>query len=220
MKYIRKRPQPQELIAWTRAKDQDQDSQPTTWNYDDMPREVRQAVKERLIQEQGGICCYTGRTVTPETSHIEHLKPQARCVGHEDTDYSNMLAAYPAANDPRQSPYGAHAKKDWYDDHLFVHPLRRDCEARLRYGINGKVSPTTLSDEAAVKTIKHLCLAHRELEQMRSDAIYVALIEQKLTKAQARQLMDAMDRRDDAGNFRQFCFAIKQACQKYLKRWD
>lgn len=220
MKYIRKRPQPEELIAWTRATDKDQDSQATTWSYDDMPREVRQAVKDSLIQEQGGICCYTGRTITPETSHIEHLKPQARCVGHEDTKYSNMLAAYPAANVPGQCPYGAHAKKDWYDDHLFVHPLRRDCEARLRYRTDGKITPKSPSDSGAAETILHLGLDHRELEQMRQKAIHAALIEVHLTKAEVRRLRDAMDQRDGAGNFRQFCFAIKQACEKYLKRWD
>ena len=220
MKRITKHSQPQELIAWTHSKSTNESGEPLHWNYDDMPSEVRQAVKISLIHEQGGLCCYTGRRITLEQSHIEHLKPQEKCVGHEDTEYSNLLAAYPAWNAPKNCGYGAHAKKSWYDPYLFVHPLREDCEARLHYKWNGKIAPRNQSDPGAIETIRQLCLDHAELEKMRKEAIHVALFEKALTKAQAQRLMQAMDSRDSHGHFRQFCFAIKQACEKYLKRFD
>jgi uncharacterized protein (TIGR02646 family) len=115
MKYISKQQQPRELIAWVRAKAQYEEAKHIHWTYDDMPSDVRQAVKTHLVQEQGGLCCYTGRRIKPETSHIEHMKPQVVCVGHEDTDYENLLAAHPAANAQSRCPYGAHEKDDWYD---------------------------------------------------------------------------------------------------------
>ena len=221
MKYITKRPQPQELIAWTRARTVDDNEQEITWTYADMPAHVREAVKNNLVAQQGGLCCYTGRRITQRTSHIEHLKPQDQCINHEDTDYQNLLAAYPssAPNTPG-CEYGAHKKANWYQEELFVHPRRRDCETRFRYRNTGKIVPTDPNDAAAAKTIQKLGLAHPQLEQMRKAAIEAAIYEGKLTKPKAERLLAEMDRRNDQGHFHEFCFVIKQACEKYLKRFD
>ncbi len=220
MKYITKKPQPHELIAWTRAKPDSQDAKQLAWSYDDMPAAVREAIKAGLIQEQGGLCCYTGRRVTAESSHIEHLKPQALCMNHEDTDYANMLAAHPAWNAPKKCEYGAHKKGSWYDEHLLVHPLRPDCERRFRYRATGKISPAHPDDEGAKETIRRLHLDHRELVEMRKEAIHSILFEKQLSKVQAERLMANIEERNSHGLFRPFCFAIKQACEKYLKRFD
>ena len=220
MKYITKQAPPHELISWTHAPTINKENKQVTWGYDDMPSPVRQVVKAKLIEEQGGICSYTGRRITADTSHIEHLKPQARCLAHEDTDYRNLLAAYPAWNAPQQCSYGAHAKKSWFDEQLFVHPLREDCERRFQYKLNGKIAPSADTDQGAKETIRHLCLDHRELASMREAAITAALFEKQLTKLQAERLMVAIEERDSNGLFRPFCFAIKQACIKYLKRFD
>lgn len=221
MKYIEKGAQPQELIAWVRAKATDDDSEERQWGYGDMPSEVRTAIKARLLAEQGGLCCYTGRKITLQGSHIEHLKPQSLCTDHEDTDYQNMLAAHPSS-DPGipHCAYGAHARTNWYDALLFVHPLRPNCEQRLRYRDDGRVTPHSQDDEGAVETIRKLRLDHPEIQQMRKQAIYEALFAKQLSEAQVRRLMAAMDERDGNGNFRAFCFVIKQACEKYLKRFE
>jgi uncharacterized protein (TIGR02646 family) len=220
MKYISKQPQPRELIAWVRAKAQDEEAKRIQWTYDDMPSDVRQAIKMRLVQEQGGLCCYTGRSIRPETSHIEHMKPQARCINHEDTDYDNLLAAHPASDAKSKCSYGAHEKGNWYDQHQFVHPRRQDCEQRFRYRDSGRVVPMSQDDRGAAETIQRLQLDHPELQRMREQVIYEALFEKRLGDAQVRRLMEAMDQRDADGNFRPFCFVIKQACERYLKRFD
>lgn len=221
MKYIEKQVQPQELIAWVREKATDADGAEREWGYDDMPADVRRAVKVSLIREQGGLCCYTGRRISLQGSHIEHLKPQSVCTNHEDTEYNNLLAAHPSS-DPGTPycAYGAHARTNWYHQHQFVHPLRRDCEQRIRYRFDGKVSATSPADSAAVETIRRLQLDHLELRQMRERAIYEALFDRELGEAQVRRLMVAMDERNGNGDFRPFCFAIKQACEKYLKRFE
>lgn len=220
MKYIAKQQQPHELIAWTRAKPETEDAKHLAWGYDDMTPDVRKAVKASLLKEQGGLCCYTGRRITVKSSHIEHLKPQTLCENHEDTDYANMLAAHPAWDAPKRCEYGAHAKNSWYDETLIVHPLRRDCEHRFRYKSNGKISPANPDDAGAAETIRRLHLDHQELVGMREQAIYVMLYEKKLSKVQAQRLMATIDERDSNGLYRPFCFAIKQACEKYLKRFD
>ena len=219
MKYITKQQQPHELIAWTRARPETKDARDLAWGYDDMPSDVRQTVKASLVQEQGGLCCYTGRRVTAEKSHIEHLKPQTLCENHEDTDYTNMLAAHPAS-DSKRCEYGAHKKDDWYDEHLLVHPLRRNCEHRFRYKSNGKISPTNAADAGAVETISRLGLDHHELVELREQAIHGILFEKQLSESQAQRLMTRLEMRDGNGFFRPFCFAIKQACAKYLKRFE
>lgn len=221
MKHILKRTQPQELIAWTRAKSTDDEGQDLAWGYNDMPADVRHAVKASLVQEQGNLCCYTGRRIFLETSHIEHLKPQSVCVGHEDTAYTNLLAAYPSSNPgtPR-CPYGAHVKEDWYDPHLFIHPLRRDCEVRFRYRSSGKVVPADPKDRCAIETIEKLCLNNPQIVQMRKAAIEATVYRERLTKIQTKRLIAQLEQRDGHGKYREFCFVIKQACETYLKRFD
>lgn len=221
MKYIEKQAQPPELIAWVRENATDVDGVERAWGYDDMTANVRRAVKASLLREQGGLCCYTGRRITSSTSHIEHLKPQCLCVGHEDTDFSNLLAAYPSSDSGTpHCAYGAHAREDWYDPHLFIHPRRRDCEQRFRYNLNGHIRPASQDDNATIETIKKLDLDHPELQKMRSESIFEALFAEDLSESQIRRLMTEVDRRDGNGNFRQFCFVIKQACEKYLKRFE
>ena len=92
MKYIRKGPSPRELREWFKPAE---DGRRINRGYDDMPTNVKNAVKERLLDEQGGLCCYTGMRVSLQNSHIEHFKPQKLCTDHEDVDYMNLLAAYP-----------------------------------------------------------------------------------------------------------------------------
>lgn len=218
MKFIRKGQPPQELISWTHEDSKDQDGNPIRWGYNDMPADVRAAVKNSLIAEQGGLCCYTGRRINFGTSHIEHLKPQQNCENHEDTEYRNLLAAYPSSTAKNGCAYGAHKKANWYDENLFVHPLRADCEVRYRYRFDGKIEARTNNDAGVVETIQQLDLKNKELVGMRKAAIHGALLSDPLRKKQVERLMAAMDDRDASGNFREFCFVIKQACEEYLRR--
>jgi len=216
MKLISKRQPPRSLIAWTHA---DKGEIKTHWGYRDMPSEVRREVKLRLIQEQGYLCCYTGRRIDPQNAHIEHLKPQEICAGHEDTDYRNLLAAYPSDRVEHECAYGAHHKKNWYDEVLFIHPLRPDCESRFRYRDNGTATPVNSNDNGAQETIFHLNLDDKELQNSRKTVIHAALYEENLSKGQVSRLMAAMDQLNISGQYREFCFVIKQACERYLKRF-
>lgn len=220
MKRIIKNPPPGELIAWLRSGVADADeSIIDNWGYEDIPGTLRQIIHFCLIDEQGHICCYTGRRITVSSSHIEHLKPQKHCENHEDTEYRNLLAAYPGPNSPRSCPYGAHRKKDWFDPANFVDPLREDVEKRFRFRLDGKIEPANATDHAAAETIRRLRLDHDQLSQLREAAIWEMLIKPNLSKAKVERLIDAMDRKNGNGQYFPFCFAIKQACAKYLKRF-
>jgi uncharacterized protein (TIGR02646 family) len=219
MKHIKKKQPPRDLIAWTHAKAKDAEGQKMNWGYDDMPATIRQQTKDSLIREQGGLCCYSGRRIRSETSHIEHLKPQDECVNHEDTDYRNLLAAYPSADAKVELPYGAHKKKNWYVPLMFIHPLRSDCEKRYIYRDDGRILPARANDKSAIETIVHLGLDNPELKRLRSNAIHVALFEDELSKGEVRRLQKAMDNLNAKGEYPEYCFVIKQACERYLKRF-
>ncbi len=220
MKRIRKSKPPKELIAWTHAKAKDAEGKKMNWGYDDMSAELRHKVKLCLIEEQGALCCYTGRRIASETSHVEHLKPQTQCINHEDTKYSNLLAAYPSKNFPGKIAYGAHKKDNWYDRTLFIHPLRDDCEKRFKFQDDGCIKAARSNDKAAIETIARLNLDDKELKILRRTAIHTALYEEQLSKSDAQKLCKAMDNLNAKGQFREFCFAIKQACERYLKRFN
>ena len=74
MKYISKGSPPRELQEWFDGQPV-VDGQRINCGYNDMPSNVKNAVKERLLDEQGGLCCYTGVQINLQNSHIEHLKP-------------------------------------------------------------------------------------------------------------------------------------------------
>ena len=116
--------------------------------------------------------------------------------------------------------YGAHRKANWYDPILFIHPLRDDCETRFTYRDNGRITATRSSDQAALETIERLNLDDNELRGLRRTAIDAALFEEKLSKGEVKRLCKAMDSLNSKGQLHEFCFAIKQACERHLRRFS
>jgi len=218
MKYITQGHTPQELRRWFEGQPI-ADGRRLNCSYDDIPGNVKQAVKQRLLDEQGGLCCYTGQRVSEDSSHIEHLKPQTLCENHEDVDYANLLAAYPGVNS-QGCPYGAYAKADWYDAELLISPLSRHSENRFRFDLRGRIRPASNGDPAALETITRLCLDHDSLTELRKQAIDAALFPQNRPRrrAQLRQITQSYCDRDTQNRFPHFCFVIMQAAQMLLER--
>ncbi len=190
MKYIQKRNAPAELRRWLESQPV-KDGKPINSGYGDMPGEVKQVVKQRLLQEQGCLCCYTGLRIDENKSHIEHFKPQTLCVEHEDVDYRNLMAAYPNEQHERQygpCKFGAHRKDNWYDQALLISPLHGDCESHFKFDVFGKISPTRGEDSAAVETIHRLGLADSSLTELRRQAIETALFRSAHQPLSAQQL--------------------------------
>lgn len=216
MKRIVKSSSPAELTKWFKA-------QPTSaegklnCRYCDLPSDIRTTVKQRLLQDQGYLCCYTGIRINQTRSHIEHLKPQSRYFSqHEDIDYNNLLAAYPGSA-AKQCKYGAHAKTDWYDDTHFIDPLSPQCETAFRFDLNGKITAHK-SNIAAQTTLEQLNLTDDLLTEMREQAIQTVLFDAALSLKQAEKLLEKIYDRNAKGELRPFCFVLKQACQEYIRR--
>lgn len=215
MKRIIKSKPPASLQRWYRRQ------HGINCSFKDMPSDVKESVKKSLLTEQGCLCCYTGKRVDANSSHIEHLKPQAlsrRDGDHEDVDYNNMLAAYPKGDKP-PCPYGAKKRGDWYSED-FVHPLRPDCERRFIFKLDGEIAPRDENDFGAAETIRRLRLDHEYLTADRKTAIEELLFTDEVSEAQAKRLQQQIMKRDSKERFIAFCFVLEQACLEYIRRLE
>jgi uncharacterized protein (TIGR02646 family) len=197
------------------------------YGYDLIPGDLKGRIKGALIDEQRELCAYTGIRVNADSSHIEHLLPQAHCQrGQEDVAYGNMVARYPAPN-TSYVPFGALRKANWpsrAEQHLFVSPRSAGCEQRFTFSIRGKISAARESDEAAKETIKRLGLAHSRLEGLRREAIDATLkwhgkSPPLLDLPSARKRLARLEEAEiSGGRLEPFCFALKQALRKHIQR--
>ena len=212
MKYIKKGSPPPELAKWFN-KQPIEKGRRINCTYNDMDRAVKDAVKARLLQDQGLLCCYTGIHIEAHTSHIEHFKPQSQCEGHEDIDYNNLLAAYPLAG----CDFGARARGN---KPVPINPMSAACEGKFQFNLSGKISPADKDDRNAIATIKNLRLDHPSLIEMRQHAIDEVLYRhnERLSDAQlvqvARHYCDRMANRQ----FRHFCFVIASAAKELQRK--
>ena len=198
------------------------------YGYDLVPGEIRKGIKNALIDDQRGLCAYTGIRITADRSHIEHLLPQSHCHrGQEDMSYGNMVACYPEPGSA-YVPYGALRKASWpsrAEQHLFVSPRSAGCEQRFMFSLRGKISAAA-RDEAAAETIKRLGLDNKRLEALRNEAIDATLNRKGgnpslLDLVSARRRLTSLEHAEMTGaRLEPFCFALKQALHKHIQRLE
>jgi hypothetical protein len=150
-------------------------------------------LRELLIEEQFGLCAYTGAAIDDERSpkpssssqpptrkgspHIEHLKSQHQCKGElesggktygkdrgEDIDYHNMVAAIEIRGKESEL-FGAVARKN---DPLPIWPTHQDCESAFTYFLDGTIRGIT---GPALETARLLRLGHGTLIDWRAEKI-------------------------------------------------
>jgi hypothetical protein len=131
--------------------------------------------------------------------------------------YTNLIAAHPGTTAPR-CPYGAHPKADWYDEAQFIRPLSANCETAFQFNLNGEITSHSAHHPAAQTTIDQLNLTHPSLTEMRQQAIQTLLFESEMSLTQAKNLLEKIYDRNTKGQFRPFCFVLKQACEEYIHR--
>ena len=221
MRWIEKQTEPRALREW-RARYQTD----INYNYNLLRGDhaVIEAVTQSLLEEQGWLCAYTGIRIERDGCHIEHITPRNPPPGDPitrglDVDYNNLLACYPAP-DVGMISFGAKQKENWpsaRERHLFVSPLDRSCEHRFRFNIRGNISPAD-GDPAAQKTIKQLRLDDPELTDLRRGAIKGELgPTSDLRLDKARRRLRQLEQQN-TGRLQPFCFALKQALEKHIRR--
>lgn len=218
MRRISKTHPPKKLKDWRDA------NKDTNHAYRDLlGTDTHRALKSKLLEEQGWLCAYTGRTISENLSHIEHLKPQSACAEWEDVEYRNVVACFPAGGGDISHGYGAPFKANWWDQHQFVSPLSLDCERRFRFAWSGHMHPNPSDNAAAKATIENIRLDADPLRRLRKKTIdgffgYGARTRNRpLSIEQAKVALERIDRAESDGRLREFCFVLKQLLPKYIE---
>ncbi|MGC1246781.1 MAG: retron system putative HNH endonuclease, partial [Spirulinaceae cyanobacterium] len=167
MKFINKGNEPEEFAQWKELADENW--QPS-WN--NLQKKEKPLVHEFLLKEQGYICCYCGRQIGKNTSHIEHLKPR-KLYPNLALNYNNMLASCKKETAPKEPQHCGVKKGDWYDENLMISPLSKNCGDFFIYTDDGQMLPSKELNKqvAAATTIDKLGLNIDLLQSMRSQAI-------------------------------------------------
>lgn len=219
MKRIAKTHPPQEITAWRHA------NREFNHTYQDLiGTGAHGTLKSKLLEEQGWLCAYTGRSIDNYSSHVEHIKPQCECAEWEDVEYRNVVACFPVDGGDISYGYGAPVKANWWDERRFVSPLSADCERHFRFAWSGHIHASPDGHVGATTTIEALQLdadSLRQLRKARIDGFFgfgLRSRTRQLTVADARTALANVDHRDINGRLQEFCFVLRQLLPKYIEK--
>lgn len=220
MKHIRKNSCPHIYSNWVHSV---AGTDKARW--DEVPIAMKRPLLDALISEQGWLCAYTMRRIESTSSHVEHIKPQSRCradLPGSDLEYGNLVACFPADGMRKHFRYGAQKKGSWWQHNgaAFVSPLHVHCERRFRFDIAGGISAVN-NNNAAMTTIEVLGLAHKSLAEDRkrviAEFLYGSNGSAPLTLAKAQRALQQICKAQK-GRFYEFCVAIRDAVDEYIRR--
>lgn len=197
MKCIDKQTEPQAFSAWKAMAN-------ANWqpSYAELSGKVKESVKEALMQEQGFICCYCERRLTPNDSHIEHFQPQSD-TDVDPLDYANLLCSCQQQLEKGEPRHCGNLKGDWFDKELLISPLAPSCANRFAFTGNGDIKPQNTDDDAAVMTIDKLGLDIPKLKALRRNAIE-PFLDENLTREELGVFVKGYLGKDASGKFGEF----------------
>lgn len=202
MKHIIKHSEPQAFTDWKAL--ENENWQPS---YNDLCGNPKKVVKDALMEEQGTICCYCERRLTPEDSHIEHFRPQSDPVV-DPLDFTNMLCSCQNELKKGDPQHCGNKKDNWFDASLLVSPLVPDCESRFAFTGDGAIKPSLSTDTAATETITRLGLAIPKLNALRAYAIE-PFLEETLNEDELRRFVTGYLEKDGNGLYGEFWTTIR-----------
>lgn len=208
MKYIKKGESPQSLEEYKKTEGA---------SYEDLNKNhtwIKREIKNSLITEQGGICCYCGTRIEQTDSVIEHFKPKARDLFPElQLEYSNLLAScFGGQIDKRTNrrfPLCCDASKKYRV--IEVSPTDPDCESCFKYDDEGNIYGTTPEARHAIQILN----LNNEVQKNRRRAaiqVYSNLPEETDWQDEIRFL----SARDRNGLYQPYCFAAIYYIKNFL----
>ena len=206
MRFIQKGQEPDTLRQFKAM------ANPPNWEptYDSLPKMRKDAIKQALIEEQKGLCCYCECILSEPDSHIEHFMPQ-HPFQDRALDYNNMHCSCMADQVKGTPLHCGMAKGNWYDDKLLISPLDPNCESHFKYLGDGSICPTDDTDAAAIETVKHLRLDDKGLTAARKAVIDTFLDETLSDVEREKFLADYIAECDSRPS--EFISAVKSVMQ-------
>jgi uncharacterized protein (TIGR02646 family) len=116
--------------------------------YGNLPREVKDEIREQLAREQGFLCCYCMQRIRAESDamKIEHWASQtAPSTSHRQLEWKNLLGA--CCGNEGRPPRDQHCDTRKGEAPLTVNPTEERCEQLVRFLPDGTVE----SDNPAVQ---------------------------------------------------------------------
>lgn len=212
MKQVTKGTAPQAFEEWKAL--ENADWQPA---YENLRNPEKHALHEALLAEQGWVCCYCGRTVELNDSHIEHFRPQERRTDLA-LDYRNLHASCLRETSPGLPLHCGHAKGSNFDEARHISPLEPDCEARFIYTLDGRILPADAADVRATYMIDLLKLDVASLRNRRREVgrVFDPAFLATATDDELRALRDVYRRRDGQGRLTGFGHVLARFAEQRL----
>lgn len=133
--------------------------------YEDMPQDTKQDIRDQLVEEQRGLCCYCQSRIRAgwDTMKIEHRHPQSaeECSsGEGPLDYTNMLGACLGGykHGEKSSPDSYHCDTAKGDARLCfnVCDTTRPIESRIHFSGTGEIKSVDPSIHRDINNILRL----------------------------------------------------------------
>lgn len=169
-------------------------------------REIKDRLHDALLEEQGELCCYCGRKITSDNSHIEHFRPQSR-YPDRSVMYNNLYSScikYPSKGCIRHC---GHFKDDKFNERLCISPLDAGCEERFLYTLEGEIHPRNKHDRGAGYMIDILNLNAPPLTLSRKTLLLQTLPPEfldTLFQEDLQNLRNKFQERDSYGDYQEF----------------
>ncbi|TCO81323.1 uncharacterized protein (TIGR02646 family) [Plasticicumulans lactativorans] len=216
MKRVSKQASPAPFEAWKAQANADW--QPT---YAALQNPQKRVLHDALLAEQGHVCCYCGRSVDRDDSHIEHFRPQE---GHDDLalEYSNLFASCIRETQPGAPLHCGHAKGHDFDEARAISPLDEGCEQRFLYVAgSGEIKAKDSADAAADYMIKLLKLDLQFLCNRREEVLKLVFDEAFMAAAtddELERLAQAYRQRRADGKLDGFGHVLARYAEQLLGR--
>jgi uncharacterized protein (TIGR02646 family) len=213
MRYVAKDEAPSSFTEWKGQANEN-------WNptYGNLRNPQKGDLHAALLAEQGGTCCYCGRQISLDESHIEHFVPQEESE-QLALEYRNLHASCIRARSPKLPLHCGHAKDRYLDEKQSISPLDPTCEQRFRYLLDGELLPSEDVDGNAIYMIELLKLNIPSLRNRRQAVLAGVFDNEFLNSAsdeELRKIFDAYRTRDVHGHFPDFAHVVARFADQLI----
>ncbi len=132
-------------------------------NWNDLPFDEKEALREQLHNEQNGLCCYCCREISTKGVSVEHLQDKHQHPKLQ-FNYDNLLLSCTSTKHCNQTKQSKAIK---------MHPLHTDCDESIKMNILSAQLVGNKNKEDAEESIEILKLNHRELLNRRNNLIRI-----------------------------------------------
>ena len=184
--------------------------------FDTAPSNVKDELREKLLEEQGFICCYCMNRVESRSSKIEHFKPRS-LFRVEQLDYTNLFVACLGGQGFSPCEQSCDTKKG--KDSLNYISLLSDIEKSIEYKKNGFIFSNNQDIDRELTEI--LNLNHNLLRNNRQEALNQLFSDLKKRGWDVPTLKSTLEKykhKNSKGKYRPYCEMIVYFLTKKLKQ--